>query len=101
MEKNPYLKLDEYFSLHKITPVIIIEKIEEYSKVKRQVILYTLTEWAAKTQNGLFLIGIVDDLNFESQLEKRVKSRFGSNSFHFFENNYDDLCKVLGKRMPI
>ena len=35
MEKDPYLKLDKYFTKHNITPVLIIEQIEAYAKTKR------------------------------------------------------------------
>ena len=100
MEKDPYEKLDQHFQKKKITPVLIIEHIESFAKTKRQVILYTLTEWVHKTENVLILIGIVDDLGFESALEKRVKSRFAHNKYFFIKNNFEDLFKILVKRLP-
>ena len=32
--------------------------------MKRQTTLYTLAEWVHKTENGLILIGITEDLGF-------------------------------------
>ena len=101
MEKDPFLKLDEHFQRKRITPVLVIEQIERFTRTKRQVILYTLVEWVHKTENGLILIGIVDDLGFTASLEKRVKSRFAHDSYYFFKYTIDDLMSILQRRMPL